>query len=88
MTFWLTTMTVKHGKILEVTPGTPDVKSGPTRCWKGLWLQLMCCTSFRLLSQDFGGRRMEERIRERIRVVLIVELREQRSRGELIQHLN
>ena len=51
---------VKCGKILEVTPGTPDIKSGPTRCWKGLQLQLMCCTPFRLLSQDFGMRRMED----------------------------
>ena len=51
---------VKCGKILEVTPGTLDVKSGPTRCWKGLQLQLMCCTPFRLLSQDFGIGRTED----------------------------
>ena len=51
---------VKCGKILEVTPGTPDIKSGPTRCWKGHQLQLMCCTPFRLLSQDFGMGRMED----------------------------
>ena len=44
---------------MEVTPGTLDVKSGPTRHQKGLWLQLMCCTPFRLLLQDFGMRRME-----------------------------
>ena len=50
-------ITVKCGKIAEVTPGTPDVKSGPTRCRKGLQLQLMCCTPFRLLSQDFRMRR-------------------------------
>ena len=47
------------GKMLEVTPGTPDVKSGPIRCQKGLWLQLMCCIPFRLLSQDFGMGRAE-----------------------------
>ena len=44
----------------KVTPGTLDVKPGPTRCWKELWLQLMCCAPFRLLFQDFrmevGGR--------------------------------
>ena len=50
---------VKCGKIMEVTPGTPDVKSRPMRCWKGLQLQLMCCTPFRLLSQDFGMKRTE-----------------------------
>ena len=50
---------VKCGKIMEVTPGTPDVKSGPMRCWRELWLQLMCCAPFRLLSQDFGMRMME-----------------------------
>ena len=50
---------VKCGKIVEVTLGTLDIKSGPMRCWKGLWLQLMCCTSFRLLSQDFGTRMTE-----------------------------
>ena len=50
---------VKCGKIMEVTPGTPDVKSGPTRYQKGLWLQLMCYAPFRLLSQDFGMRMME-----------------------------
>ena len=50
---------VKCGKIMEVTLGTPDIKSRPTRCWKGLQLQLMCCTPFRLLSQDFGMRKME-----------------------------
>ena len=42
---------------MEVTLGTLDVKSGPTRCWKGLQLQLMCCTPFRLLLKDFGMRR-------------------------------
>ena len=51
--------TVKCGKIVEVTPGTPDVKSRPMRCWKGLQLQLMCCAPFRLLSQDFGMKRTE-----------------------------
>ena len=44
---------VKCGKIMEVALGTLDIKSGPMRCWKGLWLQLMCCAPFRLLSQDF-----------------------------------
>ena len=44
---------------MEVTLGTLDVKSRPTRCQKGLWLQLMCCTPFRLLSQDFGMRKIE-----------------------------
>ena len=65
---------------MEVTLGTPDIKSGPTKCWKGLWLQLMCCTPFRLLSQDFGTGRWEIRdwrIRVRIGVVLGVELRGQ-----------
>ena len=51
---------VKCGKIMEVTPGTLDVKSGPMRCWKGLQLQLMCCAPFKLLSQDFGTRRIED----------------------------
>ena len=51
--------TVKCGKFTEETPGTPDVKSGPTRYRKGLWLQLMCCAPFRLLSQDFGTERSE-----------------------------
>ena len=63
---------------MEVTPGTPDVKSGPTRCWKGLWLQLMCCAPFRLLSQDFGmGRRNigDWSIGVSVGVVLGVELR-------------
>ena len=50
---------VKCGKFTEGTPGTPDVKSGPTRCRKGLRLQLMCCAPFRLLSQDFGTERSE-----------------------------
>ena len=45
---------------MEVTPGTPDVKSGPTRYRKGLQLQLMCCAPFRLLSQDFGTKMMED----------------------------
>ena len=69
---------VKCRKIMEVTPGTLDVKSRPTRCRKGLWLQLMCCIPFRLLSQDFGTGRQEIRdwrIGVRIRVVLGVELR-------------
>ena len=43
---------------MEVTPGTLDIKSGPMRCRKGLWLQLMCCAPFRLLSQDFGTGKM------------------------------
>ena len=51
---------VKCRKIMEVTLGTPDVKSRPMRCQKGLQLQLMCCTPFGLLSQDFGMRRMED----------------------------
>ena len=54
-------LTVKCGKIAEVTLGTPDVKSRPMRYRKGLWLQLMCCTPFRLLSQDFGTRLTEYR---------------------------
>ena len=49
----------KCGKIVEVTLGTLDIKSGPVRCQKGLQLQLMCCTPFRLLSQDFRTRMME-----------------------------
>ena len=42
---------------MEVTPGTPDIKSRPMRCRKGLRLQLMGCTPFRLLSLDFGMRK-------------------------------
>ena len=38
----------------EVTPRTLDIKSRPTRYQRGLWLQLMCCAPFRLLSQYFG----------------------------------
>ena len=45
---------------MEVTLGTLDIKSGPTRYWKELQLQLMCCTPFRLLSQDFRTRKMED----------------------------
>ena len=54
--------TVKCGKITEVTLGTPDVKSGPTRCWKGLQLQLMCCTPFQALVPEFwnGGWRLKD----------------------------
>ena len=69
---------VKCGKFTEGTLGTLDIKSGPTRCWKGLWLQLMCCTPFRLLSQDFGMERSEIRDRKigvSIGVVLGVEPR-------------
>ena len=73
-------MIVKCRKITEVIPGTPDVKSGPMRCWKGLWLQLMCCAPFRLLSQDFRTKRMECQRLEGIGVVLRVDLREQGSR--------
>ena len=71
---------VKCGKIMEVTPGTPDVKSGPMRCQKGLRFQLMCCAPFRLLSQDFGTKKTEYRRSEYwsigvwIRVVLRIEL--------------
>ena len=68
---------------MEGTPGTPDVKSGPTRCRKGLRLQLMCCAPFRLLSQDFGtgGSEIGDRkIRVKIRVVLRVE-----TRGRIIE---
>ena len=68
------------GKTLKVTPGTPDVKSRHTRCQKKLWLQLICCTPFRLLFQDF---RME--VGGRIRDVLGVR---RRSKVELIQYLN
>ena len=50
---------VKCRKITEVTPGTPDVKSRPMRCRKGLWLQLVCCAPFRPLSQDFRTKKME-----------------------------
>ena len=63
---------------MEVTLGTPDVKSRPMRCQKGLQLQLMCCTPFRLLSQDFGMGRWEfgdRKIGVSIGVVLRVELR-------------
>ena len=52
-------MATKCRKIMEVTPGTLDVKSGPMRCWKGLQLQLMCCAPFRLLSQNFRMKRTE-----------------------------
>ena len=68
---------------MEGTLGTPDVKSGPTRYRKGLWLQLMCCAPFRLLSQDFGTGRSEIRdrkIRVKIRVDLGVE-----TRGQIIK---
>ena len=68
---------------MEGTPGTPDVKSGPTRCRKGLQLQLMCCTPFRLLSQDFGKGRLEigdRKIGVKIGVVLGVE-----TRGQIIE---
>ena len=74
---------VKCGKFMEGTPGTPDVKSGPTRCQKGLRLQLMCCTPFRLLSQDFGTGRSEigdQKIGVSIGVVLRVE-----TRGQVIE---
>ena len=63
---------------MEGTPGTPDVKSGPTRCRKGLRLQLMCCAPFRLLSQDFGTGRLE--IGVKIGVDLGVE-----TRGRIIK---
>ena len=75
--------TVKCRKFTEGTPGTLDIKSGPTRCRKGLWLQLMCCTPFRLLSQDFGMGRLEigdQKIRVSIGVVLGVE-----TRGRIIE---
>ena len=76
-------VTVKCRKFTEGTLGTPDVKSGPTRCRKGLRLQLMCCTPFRLLSQDFRTGRLEigdRKIRVKIRVVLRVE-----TRGRIIK---
>ena len=57
------------GKTSEVTPETLDVKSGPTKCQKGLWLQLMCCAPFRLLSQDLGTE-VRDRIRDALRVRL------------------
>ena len=69
---------VKCGKFMEGTLGTLDIKSGPTRYRKGLQLQLMCCTPFRLLSQDFGMGRSEIRdwkIGVSIRVDLRVETR-------------
>ena len=51
---------------MEVTLGTLEVKSRPMRCQKGLWLQLMCCTPFRLLSQDFGmGKMGDQRSEDR-----------------------
>ena len=74
---------VKCGKFTEGTLGIPDVKSGPTRCRKGLRLQLMCCAPFRLLSQDFGMGRSEIRDRKigvKIGVVLRVE-----NRGRIIK---
>ena len=46
---------------MEVTLGTLDVKSRPTRYQKGPPLQLMCCAPFRLLSQDFGMRQWSTR---------------------------
>ena len=64
---------------MEGTPGTPDIKSGPTRCRKGLQLQLMCCAPFRLLSQDFGTGRSEIGD-QKIRVDLGVE-----TRGQIIK---
>ena len=74
---------VKCRKFTEGTPGTPDVKSGPKRCRKGLRLQLMCCAPFRLLSQDFGTERSEigdRKIGVRIGVDLGVE-----TRGRIIK---
>ena len=79
---------VMYRKISEVNLGTLDVKSGPTRCQKGLQLQLMCCAPFRLLSQDFGTEVRGQKIRGMIGVVLRVELRGWELRGELIQYLN
>ena len=76
-------MSVKCGNFMEGTPGTPDIKSGPTRCQKGLRLQLMCCAPFRLLSQDFGMERSEigdRKIRVKIGVDLGVE-----TRGRIIK---
>ena len=48
--------TVKSRKIAgEKLQRTLDVKSGPTKIWKGLQPQLiMSCAPFRLMSQDFG----------------------------------
>ena len=73
-----TVAVVKCRKIAEVTLGTLDIKSRPTRCQKGLWLQLMCCAPFRLLSQDFRMRMMEywrSEYQSKVGVVLRVELR-------------
>ena len=74
---------VKCGKFTEGTPGTPDVKSGPTGCRKGLRLQLMCCAPFRLLSQDFGTERLEIGDRK-IGVKIGVDLRVE-TRGRIIK---
>ena len=38
--FFLWIECVKCGKILEVTPGTPDIKSGPMRCQKDFGFSL------------------------------------------------
>ena len=74
---------VKCGKFTEGTLGTPDVKSGPMRCRKGLRLQLMCCAPFRPLSQDFRMERLEigdRKIGVKIGVDLGVE-----TRGRIIK---
>ena len=68
---------------MEGTPGTPDVKSRPTRYRKGLRLQLMCCAPFRLLSQDFRTGRSEIRDRK-IRVSIGVDLGVE-TRGRIIE---
>ena len=57
--------------------------SGPTRCRKGLRLQLMCCAPFRLLSQDFGTERLEIGDRK-IGVKIGVDLRVE-TRGRIIK---
>ena len=60
---------------MEVTPGTPDIKSGPTRCQKGLQLQLMCHASCPKISEQGRWKIGDQSVGVRIGVVLRVELR-------------
>ena len=62
ITLTTSAINVYRSEMIFPDVGTPDVKSGPIRYQKGLQLQLICCTPFRLLSKDFGGQRIGERI--------------------------
>ena len=73
--WWSDLETVKCRKITEVTLGTLDIKSGPTRCWKGLQLQLMCHASCPKISEWGRWKIGDQSVGVRIGVVLRVELR-------------